>query len=84
MQPFIYFFNEQRSHLTNEEYGDPLVVGVVQLLSVVVPLATVTLGRFFVLSETLYICKKLDDYTLIQKKDFVFVFYLKISRNLEG
>ena len=53
MQPFIYFFNEQRSHLTNEEYGDPLVVGVVQLLSVVVPLATVAL------KENIYHASKL-------------------------
>ena len=68
--------------MTNKEDGNPLVVGVVQLLPIVVPLATVTLGRFFVLSETLYICKELDDDTLIQKKSFVF--YLKIRRNLEG
>ena len=40
---FLFAWTKFVSHLTDKEYGNPLVVGVVQLLSIVIPFATVAL-----------------------------------------
>ena len=60
--------------MTNKEYGDPLVVGVVQLLSIVVSFAAVALLENFYHP---------DFYPGVLRPS-VSLQYLEIRRNLEG